>query len=74
MLLPALKASDPAARLRDLALAGEAVQNDVAELCVAVLVTLAVAISPLAIVFALPLRHAAAAFFPSCPAGERFPR
>ena len=66
MLLPAWKASDPAARLRDLALASEAVRNDVAEVCVAVLVTFAIAINPLAIVFALPfamllqrsLRHA----------------
>lgn len=66
MLLPALKASDPAARLRDLALASEAVRNDVAEACVAVLVAFAIAINPLAIVFALPfvmllqrsLRHA----------------
>ena len=55
MLLPALKASDPAARLRDLALASEAVRNDVAEACVAVLVAFAIAINPLAIVFALPL-------------------
>jgi diguanylate cyclase (GGDEF)-like protein len=54
MLLPAWKASDPAARLRDLALAGEAVRNDVAEVCVAVLVTFAIAINPLTIVFALP--------------------
>ena len=66
MLLPALKASDPAARLRDLALASEAVRNDVAEACVAVLVAFAIAINALAIVFALPfvmllqrsLRHA----------------
>jgi diguanylate cyclase (GGDEF)-like protein len=66
MLLPAWKASDPAASLRDLALASEAVRNDVAEVCVAVLVTFAIAINPLAIVFALPfamllqrsLRHA----------------
>jgi diguanylate cyclase (GGDEF)-like protein len=55
MLLPALKASDPAARLRDLALGSEAVRNDVAEACVAVLVAFAVAINPLAVVFALPL-------------------
>jgi diguanylate cyclase (GGDEF)-like protein len=55
MLLPAWKASDPAARLRDLALGSEAVRNDVAEACVAVLVTFAVAINPLAIVFALPI-------------------
>jgi diguanylate cyclase (GGDEF)-like protein len=55
MLLPAWKASDPAARFRDLALGSEAVRNDVAEACVAVLVTFAVAINPLAIVFALPI-------------------
>ena len=55
MLLPAWKASDPAARLRDLAVSSEAVRNDVAEACVAVLVTFAVAINPLAIVFALPI-------------------
>ena len=54
MMLPPWKASDPAARVRDLALAGESVQNDVAEVCVAVLVTFAIAINLLAIVFALP--------------------
>ncbi len=54
MLLPPWKASDPAARVRDLALGGEAVRNDVAEVCVAVLVTFAIAINPVAIVFALP--------------------
>jgi diguanylate cyclase (GGDEF)-like protein len=54
LLLPALKGSDPAARVRDMILDGETVQNDVAELCVAVLVTLAIAVSPLTIVFALP--------------------
>jgi diguanylate cyclase (GGDEF)-like protein len=54
MMLPAFKASDPAARIRDIVLARENVQNDVAEVCVAVLVTLAIAINPLTIVFALP--------------------
>jgi diguanylate cyclase (GGDEF)-like protein len=54
MMLPALKASDPAARLRDIVLARENVQNDVTERCVAVLVTLAIAINPLTIVFAVP--------------------
>ena len=54
LLLPAIKGSDPGVRLRDLLLARESVHNDVAELCVAVLVTLAIAVSPLAIVFALP--------------------
>ena len=54
MMLPAFRASDPAARIRDIVLARENVQNDVAEVCVAVLVTLAIAINPLTIVFALP--------------------
>jgi diguanylate cyclase (GGDEF)-like protein len=54
MLLPAFKASDPAVRVRDIVLVGEAVRNDVAEICVAVLVTFAIALNPLAIVFALP--------------------
>jgi diguanylate cyclase (GGDEF)-like protein len=54
MMLPAFKASDPATRVRDIVLARDTVQNDVAELCVAVLVTFAVAINPLTIVFALP--------------------
>ena len=54
LVLPAIKASDPALRLRDMLLAREKVQNDVVELCVAVLVVLGIAISPLTIVFALP--------------------
>lgn len=54
LLLPAIKASDPTIRLRDVILAGEAVQNDVAELCVAVLVTFALAVSPFTIIFAVP--------------------
>lgn len=54
LLLPAIKGSDPAVRLRQLVLTREVVQNDVTELCVAVLVTFAVAVSPLTIVFALP--------------------
>ena len=54
MMLPAFKASDPVTRVRDIVLARDTVQNDVAELCVAVLVTFAVAINPLTIVFALP--------------------
>jgi diguanylate cyclase (GGDEF)-like protein len=54
LLLPAIKGADPGVRVRDLLLARESVQNDVAELCVAVLVTLAIAVSPLALIFALP--------------------
>lgn len=54
LLLPAIKGSDPGFRVRDLLLARENVQNDVAELCVAVLVTLGIAVSPLALIFALP--------------------
>lgn len=54
LLLPAIKGSDPAVKLRDMVLGREIVQNDVAELGVAVLVTLALAVSTLTIVFALP--------------------
>jgi diguanylate cyclase (GGDEF)-like protein len=66
LVLPAIKASDPAARLSDLLLGAEHLHNDVAELCVAVVVTFGIAFTPLTIVFALPfvtllqrsLRHA----------------
>jgi diguanylate cyclase (GGDEF)-like protein len=54
LLLPAVKGSDPGVSLRELVLAPERVRNDVAELCVAVLVTLGIAITPLSIVFAFP--------------------
>jgi len=54
MMLPAFKASDPATRIRDMILPREIMQNDVAELCVSVLVTIAVAINSLTIVLALP--------------------
>lgn len=55
LVLPAIRGSDPTARLRDLVLARERVVNDVAELCVALLVTLAISVSPVTIIFALPL-------------------
>jgi len=66
LLMPAIKGEDPTTRVRDLLLARETVQNDVAELSVAVLVTFGIATSPVTIVFALPfvtllqrsLRHA----------------
>src|SRR6266851_1705530 len=66
LMMAALKGADPAARIRDLLLTRETMQNDVAELCVAVLVTFGIAITPLIILFALPfvtllqrsLRHA----------------
>src|SRR3974390_3736154 len=54
LVLPAIKGSDPAVRLRETVMTREVAQNDLAELCVAVLVTSAIAVSPLAIVFALP--------------------
>ena len=54
LLLPAIKGSDPAVRVRDLLLAPENLHNDIAEFCVAILVTLGVAVSPLALLFALP--------------------
>ena len=66
LLLPAIKGSDPAIGVREMVLAPERVRNDVAELCVAVLVTFGITSTPLTIFFALPfvtllqrsLRHA----------------
>ena len=55
LMLPAVKGSDPAVKVRDMVVGGEKMQNDVAELCVAVLVTFAIAVSLLTVVFALPL-------------------
>jgi diguanylate cyclase (GGDEF)-like protein len=54
LVLPAVKSADPCLRIRDMLFARERVQNDLAEMCVAVLVTLGIAITPLTIVFALP--------------------
>jgi diguanylate cyclase (GGDEF)-like protein len=54
LLLPAIKGSDPAARLREIVLTREVAQNDVTELCVAVLVTFAISVSALTMIFALP--------------------
>lgn len=66
LLLPAIKGSDPTISVREMVLAPERVRNDVAELCVAVLVTFGITSTPLTIFFALPfvtllqrsLRHA----------------
>jgi diguanylate cyclase (GGDEF)-like protein len=54
LVLPAIKSSDPGLRIRDMIFDRERVQNDVAELSVAVLVTLGVVTSLVTIVFALP--------------------
>jgi diguanylate cyclase (GGDEF)-like protein len=54
LLFPAIKGSDPTVSIRELYLARERVQNDVAELCVAVLVTLGIAVTPVTIVLAFP--------------------
>ena len=54
LVLPAIKSSDPCLRIRDMIFDRERVQNDVAELSVAVIVTFGVAISLVTIVFALP--------------------
>jgi diguanylate cyclase (GGDEF)-like protein len=54
LVFPAIKGTDPAVTIRELYLARERVQNDVAELCVAVLVTLGIAITPVTIILAFP--------------------
>jgi diguanylate cyclase (GGDEF)-like protein len=53
LILTAIKVSAPETRVRDV-LGGESLRNDVTELCVAVLATLAVAMSTLTVVIALP--------------------
>jgi diguanylate cyclase (GGDEF)-like protein len=54
LVLPAVKGADPTVRVRDMLFGREQLHNDVTELCVAVLVTIGVAISPLTLAFALP--------------------
>jgi diguanylate cyclase (GGDEF)-like protein len=54
LLFPAIKGADPTVSMRELYLARERVHNDITELCVAVLVTLGIAVTPLTIVLAFP--------------------
>ena len=54
LVLTAVKSQDPTASVRKLALTREPLHNDAIELCVAVLVTIGIAKSPMAILFALP--------------------
>jgi diguanylate cyclase (GGDEF)-like protein len=54
LLFPAIKGSDPTVSVRELYLARERVHNDVAELCVAALVTLGIAVTPLTLFLAFP--------------------
>ena len=54
LVLPAIRGADPTMRIRDMLFERNRVHNDVAELSVAVLVTLGSAISLVTIVFALP--------------------
>ncbi|MHB1593569.1 MAG: sensor domain-containing diguanylate cyclase [Streptosporangiaceae bacterium] len=55
LLLPAIKGTDPAARVRDLMLNRESLQNDLIEMSAAVLATAAIAVTALAVVLVLPL-------------------
>jgi diguanylate cyclase (GGDEF)-like protein len=54
LLFPAIKGADPTVSVRELYLARERVHNDLAELCVAVLVTLGIAVTPLTLLLAFP--------------------
>ncbi len=55
LILPAVKGSDPTVRVRDVIATREGILNDLAELCAAALVTLAIFWSPFSVVLALPL-------------------
>ena len=54
LVLPAIKGNDPTVKIGDMLFGREQLHNDVTELCVAVLVTMSIAISPLTVAFALP--------------------
>jgi diguanylate cyclase (GGDEF)-like protein len=54
LIMVAVKGSDPSANIRTVLLSREPLQNDLTELCVAVVVTLGTAITPVIIAFALP--------------------
>ena len=54
LVLTAVKGSDHAVRLREVQFAREPLYNDLAELCLAVLVSFGVASSPIALLFAVP--------------------
>jgi len=55
LIVTAIKAAEPQTSIRQTVFGGESLHNDVTELCVAVLATLAIAMSLLAVVVALPL-------------------
>jgi len=54
LVFPAIKGSEPTVTIREYCLARESVHNDLTELCVAVLVTLGIAVTPLTMVLAFP--------------------
>ncbi len=55
LILPAVRGSDPTVRVRDVVATREGILNDLAELCAAALVTVAIFWSPFSVVLALPL-------------------
>jgi diguanylate cyclase (GGDEF)-like protein len=54
LLLPAIKGSDPTVRFREVLADPEGVRNDIAELSVAILVTVGIAVTPFTLAFAVP--------------------
>jgi len=55
LIVPAIRGSDPTVRVRDVIATREGILNDLAELCAAALVTVAIFWSPFSLVLALPL-------------------
>jgi len=55
LILTAVKMTAPESSVREMLFGGESLHNDVTELCVAVLATLAIAMSLFTVVIALPL-------------------
>ena len=55
LIMSAIKASEPSVRVREIVAGGEPLGNDITELCVAILASLAIAMSVVTVVIALPL-------------------
>ena len=73
LVLTAVKRTEPTASVREMALGSEPLHNDATEVCMAVLVTLAASITPIAVAFAFPSGHADAALPATPAAAHRLP-
>jgi hypothetical protein len=71
MIMTAVKATDPGATIRNEVFGREPLYNDVAEICISLLVTYGVASNPAAGTGRAARSHPAAAVAAACPVGQR---